>query len=521
MPYRSHGCLRCRQRRVKCDEARPSCQRCVARQEVCVGYRDDSDLTFHDETTKVVQRYKHLDDSSLPQVAIPRRASVGHPISRSTFRVHNRSFPPEPGFSDSVKHHDQNDLDNQLALDFMDNFIIRPCDESSTPGFLEHLPSLFNEVNVKGRYALRWAVQAAAFANLSGRGGSGHFETKALESYGHSLVALERSLAKQGKQPDDYDLMTVVMLDIFESLFLPDETLRGSHAQGMAHILRLRGHHQFYEPRAWGLFRLAHHRLQKERLAKHFSPLPESQDWINALDDDASFSRLEKGALRISEVCVKARMLLQQLTSYTSSSEEVLQLVREMYCLDQEVSEWRRRPEWSFKTVSRSEISSEAEVSNHLPERVEIHRDIWMAYEWNYHRTARLILHQQLLQCLEKLASSSSTIESGHLDSQIACWMERSVSTIHTLADQVLATVPQSLGNVNSLGQYRRNRTAQSSHRAIGAYLLLWPIRVIGSETSRAAERQIRSAVVVLDGIREHTGMKSHLGTLSTNIANI
>lgn len=42
---------------------------------------------------------------------------------------------------------------------------------------------------------------------------------------------------------------------------MPDSLTTGSHAQGMAHILRLRGHAQFYDPRGWGLFRLAHHRL--------------------------------------------------------------------------------------------------------------------------------------------------------------------------------------------------------------------------------------------------------------------
>ncbi|KAL2208374.1 hypothetical protein CC79DRAFT_567195 [Sarocladium strictum] len=175
------------------------------------------------------------------------------------------------------------DLEEQITLDFMDKFVIYPCEESSTPGFLEHLPCLFREVNVKGRYALRWAVQASAFADISKSQNKRDFATKALEYYGNSLVALEKSLGKEGKEPDDYDLMTVVMLDIFEvrlislvtpyspchpgqltsikSVYLPDQKQSGSHAQGMAHILRLRGYEQFHEPRGWGLFRVAHHRL--------------------------------------------------------------------------------------------------------------------------------------------------------------------------------------------------------------------------------------------------------------------
>lgn len=156
----------------------------------------------------------------------------------------------------------------------MDAYVIQPCAESSSPGFLEHLPCLFGEVNVAGRYALRWAVQAAAFANLArggaaaATGGGGErvrdeVARRALECYGEALIALGKSLAaERGKPPDDYDLMAVVVLDIFETLFMPDSaSAAAAHAQGMANILRLRGHAQFYDARGWGLFRLAHHRL--------------------------------------------------------------------------------------------------------------------------------------------------------------------------------------------------------------------------------------------------------------------
>lgn len=40
-----------------------------------------------------------------------------------------------------------------------------------------------------------------------------------------------------------------------------DMPSNSSHVQGIAHILRLRGHEQFNDPRSWSLFRLAHHRI--------------------------------------------------------------------------------------------------------------------------------------------------------------------------------------------------------------------------------------------------------------------
>jgi len=89
--------------------------------------------------------------------------------------------------------------------------------QGSKSGFLKHLPCLFGEVNVDGRSALRWAVQAAALADASREHERDNVLVKqALDCYAKALAALSTSLREEGKLPDDYDLMTVVVLDLFE-----------------------------------------------------------------------------------------------------------------------------------------------------------------------------------------------------------------------------------------------------------------------------------------------------------------
>lgn len=107
-------------------------------------------------------------------------------------------------------------VEDQAVDNFMEKYVIYPCNQTSSPGFLEHLPCMFQEVNVDGRYALRWAVRAAAYADISKDQDSDVLARKALQCYGMALSALGDSLAASGKVPDDYDLMTVVVLDIFE-----------------------------------------------------------------------------------------------------------------------------------------------------------------------------------------------------------------------------------------------------------------------------------------------------------------
>ena len=120
-------------------------------------------------------------------------------------------------------------VEEQAVDNFMEKYVMYPCNQTSSPGFLEHLPSMFQEVNVNGRYALRWAVRASAYADLSKDQDSDVLARKALQCYGMALSALGDSLGTPGKVPDDYDLMTVVVLDIFEVRTFDHDTVLRSH----------------------------------------------------------------------------------------------------------------------------------------------------------------------------------------------------------------------------------------------------------------------------------------------------
>jgi len=106
--------------------------------------------------------------------------------------------------------------EDRAVSSFFNDFAVSPCNNSSTPGFLEHLPGLFNEVSIEGRFALRWAVLAAGYATLSKEYDDSRFSDLALKYYGRALSGLGRSLADFNGSPVDYVLMTVVVLDLFE-----------------------------------------------------------------------------------------------------------------------------------------------------------------------------------------------------------------------------------------------------------------------------------------------------------------
>lgn len=413
----------------------------------------------------------------------------------------------------AVSAHLRPSPENEVVDRFMDKYVMYPCNETSSPGFLEHLPCLFKDVNVEGRFALRWAVRAAAYADLSKPQDSDALASKAFRCYGLSLSALGESLSAAGKVPDDDDLMTTVMLDIFETFFIEDPAMRGAHAQGMAQILRLRGPDQIYSPRGWSLFRLAHHRIQKQQLAFHSKLLDDSEQWFGQLDETMPYVCLEKDAARIGQTCERARDLQEALANGNSSTSEVLEMVHELTKLDKEVVGWRQKPEWSFKTLNVSELPEFDPAVQPLTGTIQLHADLWMAYEWNYHRTARIIAHQQLLNCLEAAIENTGTNDIAR--ESLCVLVVQFTKTIRILADEVLATVPQSFGDIDHLCRLHDPPKGPPRCRGIGGYLLLWPIKIIKGTQFATTPEQKRSGQIVFERIREYTGMKSHLGSLS------
>lgn len=181
-----------------------------------------------------------------------------------------------------------------------------------------------------------------------------------------------------------------------------------------------------------------------------------------------------------------------------------------MHELDQIATTWRQSLEWAYKIIHRSDMGRDWSQVPEFPEYVQLHHDVWIAYEWNYHRTARMILHEHLLECLSKVQKSQSGIDPLDLGST----EQASLIIIWSLANEILSTVPQSLGDIDHRGKLIENSSNTPKARGVGAYFLLWPIKMIKALKHPTTEQK-RIAQVVFERIREYTGMKSTLGERS------
>ena len=241
------------------------------------------------------------------------------------------------------------------------------------------------------------------------------------------------------------------------------------------------------------------------------SILPESEGWLDSLNDDIPEVHIEKDNHQINKVCQRARSLLQKISTSESRSQ-ILDMIREMHALDLKATNWRAGPNWAYKTVHRSEISQDAEAKSKFPEFVQLHPDVWIAYEWNYQRTGRILLHENLLRCLDRLETLTAETEEVQVD--IHSFREMSITIIQFLIEEVLSTTPQMLGDIDQEGNLMDEVIGASICKGIGGYFLLWPIRIAKS-AKHATPEQTTAAQAVFERIRECTGMKSALGDAS------
>lgn len=252
---------------------------------------------------------------------------------------------------------------------------------------------------------------------------------------------------------------------------------------------------------------------QKQRLAYHMSQIPETSDLLKELNGSEPSVRLEKNADDILETCKRTRTLLGLITAGGLPASTVVDMIKELHSSDREAVSWRQTSQWSFTSITVSERPDLSSAARGITQTIQLHSDVWMAYEWNYHRTARIIFLQQLLQC-SKAALETPDLE--EVDEQtLNNTIAECISTIQWLADEFLATVPQSFGDVNHMGRLHDSKDGPPRCRAIGGYLLLWPARTVKAETFATSVDQKERARRVFEKIRECTGMKDLLGDKS------
>ncbi|KAI0547060.1 hypothetical protein F4679DRAFT_555684 [Xylaria curta] len=236
----STGCNLCRRRKVKCDEARPSCRRCTVYGKPCPGYSDVFQFCYQRNSRGSLAPPAPLPGKSVTEVAVASPAkSANKPNARTypTIVPQGLSFPEE---HDSLCY-------------FINRFVCPPLDPAF-PGYLNFVPGLYGRGD-NGPFEL--ATLAAARMVAYNRSGSQSLRRKSYSDYGAAVQQLRLSLERQDTVLSDKTIGAVLLLCMF--LDFADDRLNQlrTHLSGLYYLLKSRGCHQISTRRSFELLLVA------------------------------------------------------------------------------------------------------------------------------------------------------------------------------------------------------------------------------------------------------------------------
>lgn len=145
--------------------------------------------------------------------------------------------------------------------------------------------------------------------------------------------------------------------------------------------------------------------------------------------------------------------------------------------LDEKLTTWSKQAS-GFYEYTKMEAPCPSPPSTpfalQTPPSIHLYSSTTMGGLWNQYRCMRILL----LECLQRLSSrlrESTAWEPSPLDTGNSEAIDRIPKEVEDLVDDVCASVPYLLGEVDQEGNLRQPQ----QKKAIGGFMLLWPLRLI------------------------------------------
>ncbi|KAE9374280.1 hypothetical protein N431DRAFT_371748 [Stipitochalara longipes BDJ] len=293
----SRSCRQCRKRNIKCDKKKDACGQCTRANLTCPGYHNPQDVTFRDETPKVLRKAFDL----------------GYPLSLA-YTVEDRAkqiFVARYVFGDSP------------PLDWVKPFY----------------PSAGADLY------FRHTFKAVSLAYLSNEVRSPAVQQKARTAYCSALSLVNKALHSQDTAKKDTILLTVLLLDLFENLTRDETSSPDSatkHLDGALALVKFRGNKQFEDPVSMSMFAHLNTILIPSYLARGLA-IPKA--FLRLRHQASRFACTDGPAWRFSNLMIQLASL--QNSSYDTLAKKTQALATAQY-LDLEfldISKAMPRPE--------------------------------------------------------------------------------------------------------------------------------------------------------------------------------
>ncbi|KAJ5702969.1 hypothetical protein N7488_010517 [Penicillium malachiteum] len=463
----STGCHLCRKRKIKCDEGRPGCRNCTIYGRPCPGYRPTPDSVFRNETTKVERQLK--------------KGTVFVSTSASSIVSQNSESPGTLGHYNGNASRSNNSLSLITVADasweeravcyFFDQFI-SPPDKETGMGHLAYLPVLYSRIRQQNpaSSSLPWALEATALMTLGNVSQAPQLILQARRGYGRALSTLRRALASPTEALKDETFASVVLLSLFEDITGERNGLFSAHTAGFEFLMKLRGESQLNNTQGRNMFSFAYAHTYVEILALGDKPRVDMDFIINQFN--GTVDPVERLMLATSKI--RKVFLAMDASSSPPDLATVQACIAAAEECDCEVSQWSLHlPDHWLPLIVYSNQGEPLLTYNYISHCVV----------WSYHRAARVMIQQLLLNLNRTLSAILSKTKEPNdpLIEQAALCDIKLRAVIQEMTTDVCRSLPFAMADVDTLGRPITSSEARNPSRAGHVYGLLWPLWYIVS----------------------------------------
>lgn len=448
----------------QCDKQVPQCGQCIRAHETCLGYRDEWDLIFRDQTTHTIKRSSRTPESN--------GVSTG---------VTPPSTPPTKALSPSLE---------DIGVNyFLQEFVAGG--RCPSRGYLNYIPTVYSAD--AEHLILVTSMTAVGLVALATR--QPELTVQAHAKYSEAIRLVNNALASPVESVKDSTLMSVISLGVFEHVSNFESWVR--HVKGAAALVVARGKSQFTRRPAILMF----NQVRADMSAACIQCVQPFPDDLRELQEEATkhtdpsdaFWLLGVLATRCANLFAtvakkdndKASLIP---TSWPDFLEEAIALQSDFQHTLSILA--MQEPYMTTRESDRNATS----MSFHG--QYDLYKSSWAIRLWNNSRMIEIIVCEIICWLINKILTEDPA-HSAEFRLKLQSKLQYAVSIMSRRSAEILASTPQGLGLISASGAY-----VPQEPNVSGGYMLIWNLYTVGKcPTISHQDRQW--VIMQLKGISE------------------
>ncbi|KAH7126470.1 hypothetical protein B0J13DRAFT_565534 [Dactylonectria estremocensis] len=468
---RSTGCMRCRKRKVKCDEGRPTCERCKKYGRECPGYDNRLIIRFENQHRALKEdsnggNTQNRSPDGSPS-ALNEAGLSPFTASPATTSGAMSTWSLEPPWEDVA-----------IAY-FFDQHVIEP--KSGSLGHLEFLPALY--LNSPTHSCLRPSLNAVANLSLYYSSKSPPLQFIARRLHHEALLSMNSALHDPGENCLDETLAAAMLLSLFEDIDGARPGVSNSHISGMVSLIQLRENtgppadpnRSLY---GWAYTQILFHSIIDGYI--HLNPrwIPPcgiaEEDYLTQLCGLSP--RMVRFCYAVRDTCATVNQPDRD-TGSALAKAALLAILNDVIMIQSNLDALTHSVPGSLKPRQLDGVDGVD---------VRVYSSQWTACFWSIQYCSLVLFYTQVAICCKKLLTFDlSNDRSGKKMAHATLTMAE--SNVESLLRGISSNIPFALGEIDGDG----NKQNVPEYKSGCGYLLIWPLSLLSRCDYSTAEQKL------------------------------